>query len=434
MIIHTVKPGQTAIMIAREYGVPVSRIITDNFLTDPGRLTVGEDLVIRFPPVTYTVRGGDTLSGIAETYGVTVNSIYRNNPFLGGIPTVVPGQVLTVVGEDPVFSETISLNGYVYPFADRSVLRRTLPYLTYLSIFTYGIRSDGSLISPSGDDEELVEIAGEYGTVPLLMLTSLTDEGKFSNELVSRILSDTELGNKVIESIIEILESSSYGGIDVDFEYIGEDGKESYVDFLRRLSDALDGRFLLFVSLAPKVRADQPGILYEGHDYEAIGEIADRVLVMTYEWGYTFGPPNAVSPKPEVKRVLDYAVKAISPGKILSGIPNYGYDWPLPFEKGITRAKTLTNTEAVDLAADKQVEIKYDDVKSAPFFNYFDRPTSFDDAVEHVVWFENARSCDALLRLIPEYGLAGSGVWNVMNYFPSLWLTANSLFNIRKSE
>ena len=155
---------------------------------------------------------------------------------------------------------------------------------------------------------------------------------------------------------------------------------------------------------------------------------------MTYEWGYTFGPPNAVSPKPEVKRVLDYAVKAISPGKILSGIPNYGYDWPLPFEKGITRAKTLTNTEAVDLAADKQVEIKYDDVKSAPFFNYFDRPTSFDDAVEHVVWFENARSCDALLRLIREYGLAGSGVWNVMNYFPSLWLTANSLYNIRKSE
>ncbi len=434
MIIHTVKPGQTVTMIAREYGVPVSRIITDNFLSDPGRLTVGEDLIIRFPSVTYTVRGGDTLTGIASAFGVTVNSLYRNNPFLNGVPTIVPGQVLTVVGEEPLFQTSVSLNGYVYPFVDRTVLRRTLPYLTYLSIFTYGIRNDGTLISPNGNEEELIGIAGEYGTVPLLMLTSLTDEGKFSNELVTRILNDSELGDRVIESIIEILESRSYGGIDVDFEYIGLEGKELYVSFLRRLSEALDGRFLLFVSLAPKVRSDQPGILYEGHDYERIGEIADRTLVMTYEWGYTFGPPNAVSPKSEVRKVLDYAVKAIPNEKILSGIPNYGYDWPLPYEKGITRAKTLTNTEAVDLATEKQSQIKYDDKKESPYFNYFDRPTSFEDAVEHVVWFENARTCDSLLRLIPEYGLAGSGVWNVMNYFPALWLTANSLFNIQKAD
>lgn len=421
-------------MIAREYGVPVSRIITDNFITDPGKLTVGEDLIIRFPSVTYTVMGGDTLTGIAEEYGVTVNSLYRNNPFLDGLPTIVPGQIITVVGEEPVYNKTVSFNGYVYPFVDRTVLRRTLPYLTYLSIFTYGIRNDGTLISPSGDDEELIGIAGEYGTVPLLMLTSLTDEGKFSNELVSRILNDKILGDKVIESIIEILEARSYGGIDVDFEYIGSEGKEPYVDFLSRLSEALDGRFLLFVSLAPKIRDDQPGILYEGHDYKAIGEIADRTLLMTYEWGYTFGPPNAVSPKGEVKKVLDYAVTAIPKNKILSGIPNYGYDWPLPYERGITKAKTLTNTEAVELASEKQAEIRYDIEKAAPFYNYFDRPSSFNDAVEHVVWFENARTCDALLRLIPEYDLKGAGVWNVMNYFPALWLTANSLFNIVKSE
>ena len=119
---------------------------------------------------------------------------------------------------------------------------------------------------------------------------------------------------------------------------------------------------------------------------------------------------------------------------ILSGIPNYGYDWPLPYERGITKAKTLSNSEAVKLASDKRAEILYDEVKEAPFYNYYDRPTSFDDAVEHVVWFENARSCDALLRLIPEYGLTGAGVWNVMNYFPALWLTANSLFNIQKKE
>ncbi len=434
MTIHTVKQGETVSSIARRYGVPLSRIVTDNFLDDPGRLSVGRDLIIRFPSVTYTVVGGDTLSSIAARYGVSINSLYRNNPVLGGSDTIVPGQVLTVIGEEPVFSDPVAFNGYVYPFVDRTVLRRTLPYLTYLSIFTYGIRDDGTLLSPQGDDEELTGIAGEYGTVPLLMLTSLTDEGKFSNELVSRILNESELADRVIENVIEILESKSYGGVDVDFEYIGEEGKEAYNNFLRRLSEQLDGRFLLFVSVAPKISEDQPGILYEGHDYDTIGSIADRVLVMTYEWGYTYGPPNAVSPLPEVTRVLNYAVSAIEPGKVFSGVPNYGYDWPLPFVKGMTKAKTVSNAEAVELAYDKQAEIKYDPVKAAPFFNYFDRPTSFNDAVEHVVWFENARSCDALLRLIPKFGIAGSGVWNVMKFFPELWLTANSLFNIEKAE
>ena len=65
MTIYTVKSGDSIYSIAREYGVPSSRIITDNFLTNPGRLVVGQDLVILFPTQTHTVRGGDTLDSIA---------------------------------------------------------------------------------------------------------------------------------------------------------------------------------------------------------------------------------------------------------------------------------------------------------------------------------------------------------------------------------
>ncbi len=52
---------------------------------------------------------------------------------------------------------------------------------------------------------------------------------------------------------------------------------------------------------------------------------------MTYEWGYKYGPNMAVAPLNMVRRVLDYAVTEIIPEKIMLGIPNYGYDWPLPF-------------------------------------------------------------------------------------------------------
>ena len=82
----------------------------------------------------------------------------------------------------------------------------------------------------------------------------------------------------------------------------------------------------LHVDLAPKTHPDQEGLLYEGHDYGAVGTIADSVLLMTYEWGYAYGLPMAVAPLPQVAQVVRYAVTEIPPGKIQLGIPNYGYD------------------------------------------------------------------------------------------------------------
>ena len=158
MTIYTVKSGDTVYSIARQFGVPPSRIITDNFLTDPSRLGEGQDLVILFPVQTHTVRGGETLYSISEEFGVSIGDLYRNNPSLNGTPSVFPGQVLNIAYEAPPLG-SISTNGYVYPFIDRTVLRRTLPYLTYLSVFTYGITDEGELIEPTGGDEEIIATA-----------------------------------------------------------------------------------------------------------------------------------------------------------------------------------------------------------------------------------------------------------------------------------
>ena len=130
--------------------------------------------------------------------------------------------------------------------------------------------------------------------------------------------------------------------------------------------------------------------------------------------------------------MIDYAVTVIPPEKIQLGIPNYGYDWALPYIRGESRATTVSNTEAVDLARKRGVTIEYDETSAAPTFNYFDRPSTYSDAIEHEVWFENGISIDSKLRLISEYGLNGASVWNIMKYFPQLWLTLNQLFTIRR--
>ncbi len=431
MLIHTVRSGDSIYSIAREYGVSPTRIITDNLLENPSRLAVGEDIVILFPTTTYTVRGGDTLESIARTYGVSIQDLYRNNPILSGLPNVYPGQVLNISYDTQPLGE-ISSNGYAYTSINRETLRRTLPYLTYLSIFSYGIMDDGTLIVPQGGDEEIISIASEYGTIPLLVLTSLSKDGNFSSELASDVLSSREFSETVINNVVETVREKGYGGVDVDFEYIPRERANDYVNFVNRLSEALGEEYVVFVSLAPKYEGDQPGLLYEGHDYRGLGEAADRLLLMTYEWGYTYGPPLPVSPINEVRRIIDYAVTVIPRDKIMVGIPNYGYDWSLPYVRGESRAQSLSNTAAVERALDRNAEIQYDETAQAPFFTYYDRPVSYRDAVEHIVWFENARSSEAALRLVSEYGLFGVGIWNIMNYFPSLWLVMNSLYRIRK--
>ena len=169
--------------------------------------------------------------------------------------------------------------------------------------------------------------------------------------------------------------------------------------------------------------------LYEAHDYKLLGQSANYVLLMTYEWGYTYGPPMAVAPINQVRRVIEDGVTEISPAKILMGIPNYGYDWTLPFVQGESRAEKISNTEAVERAARFGVEIQWDPVAESPWYRYTD-----PEGREHEVWFENAASIRAKFNIVEEFGLAGVSYWNLMDYFPENWAVLNSMFTVLKIQ
>lgn len=147
---------------------------------------------------------------------------------------------------------------------------------------------------------------------------------------------------------------------------------------------------------------------------------------VTYEWGYTWSEPMAVAPLNQVARVVSYAASVIPPDKILMGIPNYGYDWQLPFIRGQTRATVISPAYAVSQAIEMGAPIAYDEIAESPHYNYW------RDRAEHEVWFEDARSIDAKLALASEYGLQGISIWNLMREFPQLWLVLNELYDIVK--
>lgn len=429
MIIYTVRRGDSLYSVARRFGTTAQILARDNFISEPRSLVVGQDILVFQPKSVYTVQRGDNLYSIAQAFGVSVNSLLRNNAFLEGKYGVTEGQILTIVPEDVRSGREISTNAYVYPNINRDDLRAILPFLTYMTVFTYGIESDGELIDI--DDEEIIELAREYGTAPIMLVSTLGEDGKFSNELAVTVLGDVDVRNTLIEEIANTLTAKRYVGVDIDFEYVPAEYAQAYAQFIRALRARIEplGYFVV-VSLSPKTSDTQEGLLYEGHDYASLGEAADRAFLMTYEWGYTYGPPMAVSPVNKVREVVEYAVGKIPNEKLILGVPNYGYNWKLPFVMGESRAYSIGNAQALELADQKRAAIEYDGESAAPFFRYFERVNG--KAEEHIVWFENARSYEALIALIDEFALDGMGVWNGMRRYLPLWQVVNATYNIRR--
>ncbi len=374
----------------------------------------------------YVVKQGDTVNSIAASFEVSADTIIYDNQLIYPYQLAVGQALLILTGETGKTME-IRSNGYAYPFISRWVLDNTLPYLSELSVFSYGFTTEGELTPPILDDEWMIERALNTSTLPILTLTPFGADGNFDNTLISAVVNDPESRDRLIDNLIVTMQEKSYGGLDIDFEFIKAEDRDAFTEFVRVCAERMhEAGFQVSVALAPKTSAMQRGLLYEGKDYRALGEAADHVLVMTYEWGYTYGPPMAVAPLNMVRNVLEYAITEIPPEKISMGIPNYGYDWELPYERGITRARTIGNIEAVRIAINRGVEIKFDEVAMTPYFNYD------SGGITHEVWFEDARSIQAKYDLIKELRLRGPGFWQIMQLFRTNWLLLDYNFYIEK--
>lgn len=378
----------------------------------------------------YVVNQGDTVDLIAAEHGIGVDSVIYDNQLVYPYRLAV-GQALLLSSGSAADGRrrSIVVNGYAYPFITPEVLEETLPFLSELSIFSYGFTTEGNLIPPSVDEEWMIGEAARFGTMATLTLTPLGADGRFNNYLVSALVNDRSVIQNLIRQLTRTMVEKGYEGLNLDFEYILKEDRDAYVEFVEQVTRTLNlFGFHVSVALAPKNSDTQKGTLYEGLDYPALGAAANSVLLMTYEWGYTYGPPMAVAPINQVRRVVEYALKGIPNEKISLGIPNYGYDWALPFQSGVTKARTLGNIEAVGLAVEHGAVIRFDPVAQSPYFRYWQY------GVQHEVWFEDVRSYLAKFELIMEYNLRGAGYWQIMKLFRANWLLLSYLFRIKKGK
>lgn len=376
----------------------------------------------------YVVKQFDSVDRIASVTGVSAEQIIRQNQLVYPYQLAI-GQALFIGADtgtvDRENRSNLIAGGYAYTYISRWVLRQTIPFLSELFVFSYGFDTEGNLLPPALDDIWMVELAKEYGVRAILTLTPFGKDGKFNNNLIHAVVNSRAAVQNLWQQLLAVMAEKGYRGLDIDFEYILASDRDVFSAFVAETTQVMHRYgYTVSIALAPKTSASQKGLLYEGKDYRALGEAVDSVLLMTYEWGYKYGPPMAVAPLHMVRRVVDYAITEIPNEKIRLGIPNYGYDWPLPFEKGVTVARTLGNIEAVQIAVAYGATIQFDSTAQSPWFTYYENEEM------HEVWFEDVRSLQGKFNLIKEYQLVGCGYWNIMQFFYANWLLLEENFQI----
>lgn len=359
----------------------------------------------------HVVKPGESLWLIAKRYGSTIKAIAKEN-HLPNPELIHPGQKLII---NSTVKPVKEVNGYLLDLgpSGQSLIRDFGEQLTYITPFSYQVRPNGSIIPLN--DEGVLNIAKQEQIAPLMAITNMDNRG-FNSDIAHAILSNIAVQETLINNILTTIQTKGFIGLNIDFEYVFPADKDLYNNFLRRMTEHLRPRgFLISSALAPKISATQQGLLYEAHDYRAHGELLDFSVLMTYEWGWAGGPPTAVSPLNEVKRVLNYAITAIPPQKIMLGIPLYGYDWTLPYVAGESHAETLIPQEAARRAEFYGVPIQYNEELQAPFYYYFD-----EQGRQHEVWFEDTRSMQAKYQLVKDFNLRGVSYWVLNSFFAQI--------------
>ncbi|MDF2512964.1 MAG: hypothetical protein K0S04_2830 [Herbinix sp.] len=429
MEIYIVQQGDTITSIADKYGVTIEKLIQDNGLSNPYNLVIGQAIVIAYPKQTHTVLQGDTLQTIADTYQVSVMQLLRNNPFLSERQYIYPGETLVISYNT---KGSITMNGFAYPYIKQDTLLKILPNLTYISILNYTTAANGDIITYQ-DDTDVINKSKEYGVIPLMVITTLSLQGEPNYEAASSILQSQEYQDILIDNAIKIMKEKGYYGVNFIFNYLSEDNQSFYLNFTERIANRIRQEGLFFLTINYDIPQVNNEVVLQKINYTEFSKYANGLVFLEFVWGTNYGPPEPVCNMYHIETLVEYLIESQVPAdKIIMGKPIIGYEWRLPYIPGKTIANSLTLYSAYNLAYDYSAVIEFDEESQTPYF-YYDE-ILIAGYSQHIVWFLDARSINALDTLIVNAGLNGGAIWNMMIYYPQLWVIIYSQYEIIKIE
>ncbi|MGQ9712437.1 MAG: glycosyl hydrolase family 18 protein [Desulfotomaculales bacterium] len=278
--------------------------------------------------------------------------------------------------------------------------------LDYVIPFWFGVREDGGLQDIS-DPQGLALM--RTLNLPILAIVHNYSSPRFG-PLIHRLLTVDDLRQTLVASIVEMLRSRGFTGVNIDFEFVPPEDRPYLTLFMTGLYAALQPLGFLVTISVPAELEDNPRHPFSGaFSYPDLARVSDQMYVLAYD--EHFARPGPVASIGFVRRVLDYALSVIPREKVRLGMAVYGYDWAT----GERLPETLSHAQALTRAERTGAVIHYDEAAQEWTYSYL------EDGVRHVVWFEDVRSCGVKLALASELGLISIGVWRLGLEDPRIW-------------
>lgn len=403
-VIHVVQSGQSLWQISKQYGYSIDTITKINGINHADTIIPGQSLLI--PGQTYIVQPSENLWDISNRHSFTVKQLNSVNKLKSS--TIKPNQKITIPKSPKQHIFTGTFLDHKSDSTDKQLLQNYKNLLTGVGFFEVHPDYNGNLSHFSG--EKSISTAWINHIIPYMTITNISSQG-FDPDLLHALISNSEKRTKLINNIFQVLHKNDLKGIIIDFERLKPEDRTYFNTFIKELNKRLHPVGMEIAVAVPPMQGDKIPSYYAGYDYKTLGQHADFLFLMTYNWHWPGGSSGPIAPLPEVKKIVEYAVKALPRSKVVMGIPMYAYDWVInkPNQKTISYSQEY----AVDLSRKYGSVIHYDKIAAQPSFRYTD-----SNGLQHEVWFEDARSVLAKYRLVKQYQLGGMGAWKLGLAFP----------------
>ncbi len=421
MIIHVVQKDENINSIAEMYGKDTERLIQENGIINPDNLALGQTIVIVEAKELYKVEEGETLASIAESKGISVLQLLRNNPYIINREYIYPGESLVIQFQDEKVMK-IATNGYVFPHVELKILEKNLLFLTYLSIFSYFATADGAI--EDIDDINIIKLAKMYGVAPV-MIISFTEEAEDErNEIVHTIVTDELVKKQFIDNMQTTVQKKGYEAINLSFTYIRTEDFKYFENFIVEVSERFHKEGVeVFVTFTPRTFEIEPETLTKKVEYSLLNKSVDQIYILSYDWASETSMMAVSTPFYFVRSVMELFTSRIPSEMIMIGATTIGYMWQLPYFEGISKTNSINYNNAILLASETNSMIYYNEENVSSYF-YFSNPNL------NLVYFRDARGFEAYNQMMPDFGLHGIALWNVMYDITQIFFILNTQYEI----
>jgi len=335
-----------------------------------------------------------------------------------GVAVVIMAIAVAGCGTSPMRdpAPTLTVAGYVVPWDARSLAAVGWGAVTAVSPVWFQPTDDGGLVYASPEAEASVAaVAKEASSRDLDVVPSISNfrNGSWDGALIRTIITDPGLRERHIAAIVDLARSHGWPGIDLDYESLPATSRAVYSTFVRELATALHGAGAR-LSVTVHAKTSEPGGWSgaQAQDWRALGESADQIRVMAYDYSSANSPPGTIAPRRWVDQVVKLAVALVAPDRVVLGVGTYGYDWTAGESDGVA----VQWADVQDLVRNRGGQERWDAETASPSLQYTD-----GQGRRHVVWYESARSLSAKIDIARHYGVTQVVLWRLGGEDPGIW-------------